>query len=95
MELHRRQVPPRSLAAFELSNYADDWRDLMRLYLVRRTRSFIHENYAHPSARPAEPWSLQPRACGNCGRAKTKAEHRFLTFADGRRSYFPTRVPRP
>ena len=36
----------RSLAAFEKSEYADDWRELMRLYLVRRTRSFIQENYA-------------------------------------------------
>ena len=36
----------RSLAAFEKSEYADDWRDLMRLYMVRRTRSFIQDNYA-------------------------------------------------
>ena len=36
----------RSLAAFEKSDYADDWRDLMRLYMVRRTRSFIKDNYA-------------------------------------------------
>ena len=34
------------MAAFEHSSYADDWRELMRLYLVRRTRSFIQENYA-------------------------------------------------
>lgn len=40
------QCPVRSLAAFEKSDYTDDWRDLMRLYLVRRTRSFIEENYA-------------------------------------------------
>jgi len=42
----RHQAAPRSLAAFEHSNYADDWRELMRLYLVRRTRSFIQDNYA-------------------------------------------------
>jgi superfamily II DNA or RNA helicase len=42
----RHQCPVRSLAAFEKSEYADDWRDLMRLYLVRRTRSFIQQNYA-------------------------------------------------
>ena len=40
------QCPVRGLSAFEKSEYADDWRDLMRLYLVRRTRSFIQENYA-------------------------------------------------
>jgi len=36
----------RSIKAFEKSAYADDWRELMRLYLVRRTRSFIKDNYA-------------------------------------------------
>jgi len=44
--IRRHQCPVRSLSAFEKSVYADDWRDLMRLYLVRRTRSFIQENYA-------------------------------------------------
>ena len=44
--IRRHQCPVRSLAAFEKSEFADDWRDLMRLYLVRRTRSFIQENYA-------------------------------------------------
>src|SRR3989454_6521286 len=71
--IRRHQCPVRSLAAFEKSEYADDWRDLMRLYLVRRTRSFIKDNYA----------TLDPSA----GR-------KFLTFADGSRSYFPTRVPK-
>ena len=42
----RHQASPRSLAAFEPSLYADDWRELMRLFLVRRTRSFIINNYA-------------------------------------------------
>lgn len=50
LELQRRQISPRSLAAFEQSPFADDWRDLMRLYLVRRTRSFIQANYAKPDA---------------------------------------------
>lgn len=40
------QAPARSIAAFEKSEYPDDWRDLMRLYLVRRTRSFVQANYA-------------------------------------------------
>ena len=42
----RSQASPRSLAAFDHSQYADDWRDLMRRYLVRRTRSFIQDHYA-------------------------------------------------
>ena len=44
--ISRHQCPIRSLAAFEKSVFADDWRELMRFYLVRRTRSFIKENYA-------------------------------------------------
>ena len=71
--LRRHQCPVRSLAAFEKSEYADDWRELMRLYLVRRTQSFIQDNYAE-----ADPES---------GR-------KFLTFADGTRSFFPKRVPK-
>ena len=44
--IRKHQASIRSLAAFEKSEFADDWRELMRLYLVRRTRSFIQENYA-------------------------------------------------
>lgn len=40
------QGSPRTIAAFDKSDHADDWRDLMRLYLVRRTRHFIQSNYA-------------------------------------------------
>lgn len=48
--IRRYQAPVRSLPAFEKSPYPDDWRDLMRLYLVRRTRSFIEDNYADTDA---------------------------------------------
>jgi len=40
------QMSPRSLRAFELSHFPEDWRDLMRLFLVRRTRQFIIKHYA-------------------------------------------------
>jgi len=73
LELLRLQVPPRSLAAFEKSDHADDWRELMRLYMVRRTRSFIQDNYAK-----------------NDPVKKLK----YLEFSDGRRAYFPKRVPK-
>ena len=69
----RHQASPRTLAAFEFSEYADDWRDLMRLYLVRRTRSFIQDNYAETEQ--------------DTGR-------KFLTYEDGSKSFFPTRVPK-
>ena len=44
--IRRHQSRPRSLPAFEQSYFIDDWRELMRLFLVRRTRSFISDNYA-------------------------------------------------
>ena len=70
--IRRHQCAVRTLAAFDHSEHADDWRELMRLYLVRRTRSFIKDNYCQ-----TDPDS---------GR-------RYLTFDDGRRSYFPERLP--
>ncbi len=63
----------RSIKAFERSHFADDWRELMRLYMVRRTRSFIKNNYAEPKEGPGR---------------------KYLTFADGSRSYFPDRIPK-
>jgi len=42
----KHQVKETSLAAFEKSEYSDDWAELMRLFLVRRTRSFIKANYS-------------------------------------------------
>ena len=44
--IRRHQCGLRTLAAFEKSEYTDDWRELMRLSMVRRTRSFIQANYA-------------------------------------------------
>ncbi|MCG3167249.1 MAG: RNA polymerase-associated protein RapA [Bacteroidia bacterium] len=67
------QTPIRSLPAFEKSEFADDWRELMRLYLVRRTRSFIKAYYTQTDI-------INGR--------------KFLTFADGTRSYFPDRIPK-
>lgn len=48
--LAKCQGSPASLLAFEASEQSDDWRDLMRLFLVRRTRSFIREQYAKTDA---------------------------------------------
>jgi len=39
-------ISPRTLKAFENSEYSDDWQQLMSKYMVRRTRSFIRDNYA-------------------------------------------------
>jgi SNF2 family DNA or RNA helicase len=67
----RHQCGVRSLAAFEKSEFPDDWRDLMRLFMVRRTRGFILQNYA-----------------------KEDERGKYLQFSDGRKSYFPKRLPR-
>jgi len=44
--IRKHQCPVRSLAAFEKSEYTEDWQELMRLFMVRRTRGFIQKNYA-------------------------------------------------
>lgn len=49
--IRRHQCGVRSLAAFEKSEIPDDWRDLMRLYMVRRTRGFIMQHYTHEDER--------------------------------------------
>lgn len=36
----------RSIAAFSKSDCIEDWNELMKLFLIRRTRTFIKENYA-------------------------------------------------
>lgn len=40
------QTSTHSLRAFDQSPFPEDWRDLMRLFLVRRTRQFIIKHYA-------------------------------------------------
>uniref|UniRef100_A0A831UBU4 NgoFVII family restriction endonuclease n=1 Tax=Geobacter metallireducens TaxID=28232 RepID=A0A831UBU4_GEOME len=40
------QCPPNSIQAMEKSDELDDWRELIRLYMVRRTRGFIIDNHA-------------------------------------------------
>ncbi len=67
------QTPVKSLSAFDWSEHPDDWRELMRLYLVRRTRTFIKANYAQHD--PVK-------------------NRYFLNFDDGRRAYFPNRLPK-
>lgn len=67
------EVHIRSIKAFEQTNNLDDWQELMRLFLVRRTRTFIKENYA---------------------KTDEKNKRKYLEFNDGRRSYFPDRIPK-
>jgi hypothetical protein len=94
-EFSRHQCGMRTLAAFEKSEDPDDWRELMRLYLVRRTRTFIKKNYAATDC-PGCDNAVKPTDsfCTRCGRAKHESDRRYLTFEDGQRSYFPERLPR-
>ena len=71
--IRRHQSGVCTLPAFEQSEHIDDWRELMRRYLVRRTRGFITENYAE-----TDP----------------DTHRKYLSFSDGTRSYFPTRLPK-
>jgi len=52
--------PLSSLIAFERSEYPDDWREVMRLFMVRRTRSFIIKNYAELDERNGRPFLTLP-----------------------------------
>lgn len=66
------QTKEDTIAAFDKSHFSDDWNELMRLFLVRRTRSFIKNNYT-----------------------KTDENGKnYLLFPDGRKQYFPDRVPK-
>ncbi|MCS7088797.1 MAG: helicase-related protein [Thermoflexales bacterium] len=40
------QAPLNSLRCFERSEFPEDWRELLRHYMVRRTRGYIIRNYA-------------------------------------------------
>ncbi len=91
----RHQCPVNCLSAFEKSEYADDWRELMRLFMVRRTRSFVESNYAFTEC-PVCATPLLPTQdkCPNCKRLKAKSDRRFLTLEGGSRFHFPKRQPK-
>ncbi|OGH59063.1 MAG: NgoFVII family restriction endonuclease [Candidatus Lindowbacteria bacterium RIFCSPLOWO2_12_FULL_62_27] len=93
--IRKHQCPVRSLSAFEKSDYADDWRELMRLYLVRRTRTFIQENYAIVDCAACKsPIAATDGACPKCAKPRPKSARPYLLFEDGTRSHFPTRLPK-
>jgi len=67
------QYSPSTILAFEKSSYSEDWQELLKMYMVRRTRSFIKTNYGI--------WD------------EDKQQH-YIEFKDGRKNYFPLRIPR-
>jgi superfamily II DNA or RNA helicase len=91
----RHDVPPRSLSAFERSDHPEDWQELMRLFLVRRTRSFIKKNYALTECSKCGG-EIPPSAldCPSCGRTRQEKDRQYIKYPDGSKSYFPARVPK-
>lgn len=91
----RHQCALNCLSAFEKSEYPDDWREMMRLFMVRRTRSFVERNYAFTEC-PACQTILQAtqEACPNCSLEKSKLDRRFLLLEGGQRFHFPKRKPK-
>jgi superfamily II DNA or RNA helicase len=91
----KHQCPVNCLLAFEKSGHADDWRELMRLFMVRRTRSFVERNYAFTEC-PACKTAVRATddKCPQCERVKTKDDRRFLILEGGSRFHFPKRQPR-
>lgn len=91
----RHQCPLNCLAAFEKSEHPDDWREMMRLFMVRRTRSFVERNYAYTEC-PSCQTIVQAtqEACPSCARAKAKTDRRFLVLEGGIRFHFPKRQPK-
>ena len=91
----RHQCAVNCLSAFEKSAHADDWRELMRLFMVRRTRSFVERNYALTEC-PACATVVAPtqEKCPKCDRPKAKEDRRFLILEGGSRFHFPKRQPK-
>ncbi|BCB97072.1 hypothetical protein JZK55_19940 [Dissulfurispira thermophila] len=91
----RHQCPVNSLAAFEKSHYPDDWRELMRLFMVRRTRSFVERNYAYVECSSCNTiLTATQNICPTCGRTKRKDDRKFLVLEGNNRFYFPKRLPK-
>ena len=69
-----------TLAAFRLSEEAEDWKRLMSDHLVRRTRSFIKRTAKKETV-------TLPNG--------ELAEKEYLQFATGEKFFFPTRIAKP
>lgn len=91
----RHQCPLNCLSAFEKSEHPDDWREMMRIFMVRRTRSFVERNYALTECPNCQNIiSAAQESCSNCTRRKEQDERRFLILDGGTRFHFPKRKPK-
>ena len=91
----KHQCPVNCLSAFEKSEHADDWREMMRLFMVRRTRSFVEQNYAFTQCAQCDGMITATQDhCIKCGAAKDRKARRFLMLEGGTRFHFPKRKPK-
>ena len=90
-KMHQCKV--NTLAAFEKSEHPDDWRELMRLYMVRRTRSFIERNYSITDCSCGTAIHASLPACPKCKTAKDAKAKRYLKLGNGQKFHFPKRIP--
>ena len=90
----KHQCKINTLAAFEKSEHADDWRELMRLFMVRRTRSFIEKNYAITDCACGTPVAASLDSCPKCKKEKDATARRYLKLGSGEKFYFPKRIPK-
>lgn len=51
---HKNRCRVHCILAIEKSDEFDDWRELIRLYMVRRTRSFILQHYTEADKQPPQ-----------------------------------------
>ncbi|MBF2058073.1 MAG: NgoFVII family restriction endonuclease [Cyanobacterium sp. T60_A2020_053] len=77
-------ISPRTLSAFEKSEFPEDWQELMSRYMIRRTRSFIRDNYAKSDI--SEDISSSTN--------QNPVSRKYLELGNGSRSYFPARLPK-
>lgn len=61
-EFQRRHsdIHMRSIHAFEQSEFAEDWSELIKMFLIRRTRTFIKDNYAKEDNQTHRKYLLLP-----------------------------------
>lgn len=61
-EFQRRHsdIHMRSIRAFEQSQHTEDWSELIKMFLIRRTRTFIKENYAKEDKETHRKYLLLP-----------------------------------
>lgn len=79
MEFKRQhsQTPVSTLAAFEKSQYSEDWQQLMSRFMVRRTRSFIQDNYAQTDPQSGRKYLEFPDASRSYFPARTPKTAKF------------------